>query len=478
MRAWVVGATAIGALLVGAGCSCGADTASGADVDAEAGWPDAAGDVTEDGSGDAVLADAAADGESPDVGPDGGDAPEDTIDETNETTGGDGGVDAAAAFDYPCEPGTERACVTSCESAGQQLCLKDWGPCVPPGEWCGNCEDDDCDGLANEDCAPNPECQPGPDPECPVAVITLEEALPVFAPTTLHLSAASSWGPDGAITAWAWELEAPDGADEVMSPSAAVETPTYVAALPGTYLFTLRVWDAQGTQSCLDAQLSVEVLVYPSVDPEVGCADGEREGFLDLDTWSHIAGCAGAWDQPGITPASVTSTCGLAGGDDGGNPEGTGCSAPDLCAAGWHICDGWQEVAAKSPTGCAGAAPPDAKPKSLFFAIRQPSENYIECGEPGDGINDVFGCGNLGVGIGADKGCGPLDRALASTQPNTCGYNEAQPPHGPWECPGGPGSDLEEGGSVIKHGCPDTSCSYDGYPVGSSDKGGVVCCRD
>jgi hypothetical protein len=31
---------------------------------------------------------------------------------------------------------------------------------------------------------------------------------------------------------------------------------------------------------------------------------------------------------------------------------------------------------------------------------------------------------------------------------------------------------------VTKKGCPNHSCSYDGAPVGSSDKGGVLCCRD
>jgi hypothetical protein len=84
---------------------------------------------------------------------------------------------------------------------------------------------------------------------------------------------------------------------------------------------------------------------------------------------------------------------------------------PDL--SGWHIGKGWQEVAAKSTTGCASATPIDAKPKSLFFAIRQPSEDGGKCGAWGDGFNDVFGCGNLGTTLAPERTCGPLDRVLA-----------------------------------------------------------------
>jgi hypothetical protein len=100
------------------------------------------------------------------------------------------------------------------------------------------------------------------------------------------------------------------------------------------------------------------------------------------------------------------------------------------------------------------------------------------CGAWGDGDNDVFGCGNLGGGMGGDKNCGPLDRVLASTQANKCGFNEAEPGLGPWECLGDATSHLHEGAVVTKKGCQGNSCSYDGYPVGPTDKGGVLCCRD
>jgi len=381
-------------------------------------------------------------------------------------------------FDYPCEPLTEEPCITACNSTGTRKCLKDWGPCIPPQESCDNCVDDDCDGLINEDCPLNPDCEPPVEPECPVAKISIDMGNPVYTGDTLQFSAAQSWSPNGEIVQWQWSAEAPAGSGAAFQPGEDADAPTFTVDAAGQYLFSLDVWDETGEKSCVPAQAVVDVDTWPPVTPEVGCADGEREGFLDTESYDHIAACAGAWDLPGITPDTVLPACNLQGGDDGPNPEGVGCSSRDLCAAGWHVCSTWAEVAEKSPTGCAGAVPADAKPKSLFFAIRQPSYNGSICGEWGDGFNDVFGCGNLGAGLGPDKGCGPLDRVLASTQPDTCGFNEAEPNLGPWECVGGVDSHLNEGLHVTKAGCPNTSCSYDGYPVGSSDKGGVLCCRD
>ena len=390
--------------------------------------------------------------------------------------GGEGEV--VNGFDYPCDPMTTQSCVTACGSAGQQKCLKEWGPCVPPGEFCGNCLDDDCDGLVNESCPIRSECLPPIDPGCPVAKITIAEEAPVYTQTTLHLSAEDSYSDDGEIVQWAWSVEAPAGNGSDFVPGSDVEKPTFEVVVAGLYLFSLEVWDEVGNAGCSAAQVAVNVAPYPPLDPEVGCSDGEREGFVEMESYPHVAGCSGSWSEPGIDPDTVVSTCNLQAGDDGVKPDGQGCSTPDLCAAGWHVCVGWQELAAKSETGCAGATPPDAKPKSLFFALRQPSETGSVCGDWGDGYNDVFGCGNLGAGLGPDKGCGPLDRVLASTQPNTCGFNEAEPPLGPWECKGGQESHLMEGALVTKKACQGNSCSYDGYPIGAWDKGGVLCCRD
>lgn len=215
----------------------------------------------------------------------------------------------------------------------------------------------------------------------------------------------------------------------------------------------------------------------PPENPEAGCADGTREGFVDLAAYPTIAGCSGGWSVGGLTIELLVPRCNRASGNDGSQREGEGCGAEDLCAPGWHVCRGKDEVSARSPSGCAEAVPPGAPNKSLFFAVAQTSLANSVCDET-SGDNDVFGCGNLGHTLAADKNCGPLDRALASMQAGTCGFNEAEPPLGPWECLGGAGSHLHEGAHVTKKGCPGSSCSYDGRAIGNADKGGVLCCRD
>ncbi len=457
------------ALLLVSGAACGGTQLAVPDTASTTGGGEVTGEVPVAGldvatpAPDAVeVADVAADvGSEPDA-----EAPEDVL-------------PPEPGFVYTCAPLEVQACVTACLSVGKKKCLKDWGPCVPPQEFCGNCADDDCDGQVNEDCAPNPPCGVVTPAECPVGVIAVEEGISVDVGVTLHLSSAGSVAPEGStIASVKWEATAPDGSTSTFAPSATAASATFVCDVAGQYLFTLTVVDSKGTAGCAPAQVVVLALPSPPIAPSIGCADGAREGFVDVATYPQIAACSGAWAQPGLTPDGVAPTCGRAGGDDGAKPEGAGCSSADLCAEGWHVCKTWKEVAQKSPTGCAGATPPDAKPKSLLFALRQPSKTGSVCGEWGDGFNDVFGCGNLGTGLGADKGCGPLDRVIASTQPDKCGFNEAEPPLGPWECKGGPGSDLLEGQTVTKKACAGKSCSYDGVPLGSADKGGVLCCHD
>ena len=209
-------------------------------------------------------------------------------------------------------------------------------------------------------------------------------------------------------------------------------------------------------------------------DPS-GCADGTREGFISLGSYPDIAGCSGGWSVPGVT-ALLGPACGRRSGNTSSNADGTGCAAADLCAAGWHICRGKDEVALKANGSCADAVPAGAPNNSLFFAVVQASQSNTTCDVSGD--NDVFGCGNLGTQLSPQKNCGVLTRALASTQAGRCGFNEAEPGLGPWQCLGGAQGDLHEGGIVTKQGCPNTSCSYDGRAVGNADKGGVLCCRD
>ena len=67
-------------------------------------------------------------------------------------------------------------------------------------------------------------------------------------------------------------------------------------------------------------------------DPKVvGCADGQREGFANLEENPRIAGCLGKWkDSKSLRDAPTGKAC----GDDGEE-----CAVPaDVCAPGWHVC--------------------------------------------------------------------------------------------------------------------------------------------
>jgi hypothetical protein len=215
----------------------------------------------------------------------------------------------------------------------------------------------------------------------------------------------------------------------------------------------------------------------PITEPDAGCADGQREGYQDWAAYPDIAACSGAWTVGGLTRADLAPTCGHGAGDDSWNTEGSGCSAADLCSAGWHVCQGKTEVAQEAGS-CDDAVPWGTPDKSLLFAVVQHSDNGSVCDDGAGNGNDVFGCGNLGTVLTGDKNCGVLNRVLASMHQDSCGFNEAEPNLGPWECVGGSESHYHEGELVTKKGCPGGSCSYDGYPVGNSDKGGVLCCRD
>ena len=137
---------------------------------------------------------------------------------------------------------------------------------------------------------------------------------------------------------------------------------------------------------------------------------------------------------------------------------------------GWRICEGRQEVALKSHWMFGG--PSGSLSQVLFFAVRQHSTDGSVCDETQE-TNDVFD-GKPGAGWVRQR-MRPAGSCLAST--NSCGFNEAEPSLGPWEFLGGPTSHLQEGSVVTKSGCPQNSCSTDGVALGSSSKGGVLCCR-
>ena len=96
---------------------------------------------------------------------------------------------------------------------------------------------------------------------CPHAEITVAEGEEVVPQTNLHLSSTSSTSPNGAITAWQWTVEQPNGSASVFLPSGTMPQPTFEANVAGSYIFHLEVWDIAGEKSCNTA--SYQVLVIP-----------------------------------------------------------------------------------------------------------------------------------------------------------------------------------------------------------------------
>ena len=162
-----------------------------------------------------------------------------------------------------------------------------------------------------------------------------------------------------------------------------------------------------------------------------GCADGTREAFTNVQTFPSIAGCSGGWNVAGVvTVASNTAMCARAAGNDGARPNGNGCTIEDLCAAGWHVCRGANELDALNVTCAQAQLPPVGGPAGagvLFFATRQRGVQGNTCNADDTiGTNDVHGCGNFG--LAEDPDCAPLDRHLSHTEcdmapPWACGNN-------------------------------------------------------
>ncbi len=215
-----------------------------------------------------------------------------------------------------------------------------------------------------------------------------------------------------------------------------------------------------------------------------GCADGQREGFVDGKAFPDIAGCSGGWTIPGVmafnpgtAPAcptiptydTVDPACNRQGGNNGPNPNGVGCNVADLCQAGWHVCTGAADVASHSLSGCNGATEGGDPP--MFFVTRQSSNGCGDCAtgtrtdpdcnsaactlgclQTARTSNDVFACGNLGATSPIVQ-CGPIDRFSN----NLCGDVGSN-----WTC-NDDGTGLCEAYTIL----------HDGPAFG-----GAVCCRN
>ena len=218
---------------------------------------------------------------------------------------------------------------------------------------------------------------------------------------------------------------------------------------------------------------------------QTGCADGQREGFEDEKQFPTIAACAGGFQIGGVMPFAPASpaqcpsvatndtlvpACNHQAGDDGPDPKGVGCNIADLCAVGWHVCAGADDVTANSPSGCDGSTHPNDPP--TFWATRQSSNGCANCatgtitGSQCDSkactpgcvqtaatSNDVFGCGNTGNG---DQfvDCGPFDSFTNNACSELAGTS--------WSCDGDPTGFCEA--YVLTHL--------------DATGGGALCCRD
>ncbi len=183
----------------------------------------------------------------------------------------------------------------------------------------------------------------------------------------------------------------------------------------------------------------------------VGCSDGTREGFRDLANWPDIAGCSGAFDQPGVIGApDLLPTCDRRAGDSGANRQGQGCTAADLCAEQWHMCRDGGDVASHSPTGDCESCVPAGEPR--FFLVAAGASSMGICSPDARAANDLHGCG--GLGQPESDGCAPLTRRM--------GFADCLATQGVWAC-GGDFDSLQEARVVTKRGIT---------------LGGALCCKD
>ena len=211
--------------------------------------------------------------------------------------------------------------------------------------------------------------------------------------------------------------------------------------------------DAARTDAGGIADALAEVGTDAPVISPIGCADGTREGFLNVQGYPLIAACAGGWDVPGLLSANALAPqCGRQGGNSGPSPAGAGCSVADLCAEGWHVCLTAHEVF-QNAGDCKDAVGP-AGTNHAFFVTRQRALGNT-CPAANDvGTNHLHGCGNFGSP--EDKTCIPFMLMLKNTD---CAANS------PWSCP-------------IVTNVTTTYNEYETVTKVGPAHGGALCCRN
>ena len=206
--------------------------------------------------------------------------------------------------------------------------------------------------------------------------------------------------------------------------------------------------DAQTAPATFDVGEPPGVSGAPDI---VGCSDGTREGFRDSSNWKKIAGCAGAFDQPGVLGSpDLQPSCDRLAGDTNSNYAGKGCSAADLCAENWHVCRNGNDVVANSPTGDCESCVPAGEQR--FFLVASGASSMGICSSDSHESNDLHGCG--GLGQPEVQACAPLSRRM--------GFADCLATHGVWNC-GSQDDSSQEAKVVTKLG---------------TTLGGVLCCKD
>lgn len=169
----------------------------------------------------------------------------------------------------------------------------------------------------------------------------------------------------------------------------------------------------------------------PGDPAAVGCADGQREAFVDATASPNVAGCIGEWAATANLRAPKS---GSACGDDLDAP----CAAPaDACAQGWNICGHDGRIAPISAIGATACA---AAGGGRFVAAISHCETQDGCvydnpstgdyacyergwcSEPvccGENCRSTGACpdgvwpGATTIAVGTDQGCGAIASSRA-----------------------------------------------------------------
>jgi hypothetical protein len=130
-----------------------------------------------------------------------------------------------------------------------------------------------------------------------------------------------------------------------------------------------------------------------------GCADGSREGFLEVPAFPNIAACRGSWNGAISDP-----------------------SARAICVSGWHLCTHLdtgilREISFQQATAFTGCFAFDAAPDG---------GSCLPCTGAGGSQNDMggvgSGCGSKIEGSSSCLGSGRID--VVENQRNSCSFQE------------------------------------------------------